>query len=255
MPRTKRTQTQLRMIFGDNLRLLSRAYPSISELSRQLGINRTQFNRYLSGESFPRPDVLDRICDFFGTDARILLHPVAVISRSAPLLGADFLQGFMTQDHAALDERVLPSGLYQVTRRLGDASAGFLSALILIFREVGEVFVRGYNAAEAGLPRHEFRGYAACQDAGLMLVTSQRGAQACAVTFLSPLPDADTPVWTGHAMRRPASGCPHVVPVIYEYLGRDPARILRAARQSGAITADQLSALQKAHLPEDQALT
>ncbi|WP_372573099.1 helix-turn-helix domain-containing protein [Ruegeria jejuensis] len=243
------------MIFGDNLRLLSRAYPSISELSRQLGINRTQFNRYLSGESFPRPDVLDRICDFFGTDARILLHPVAVISRTAPLLSADFLHDFMTPVHAALDERMLPSGLYQVTCRRGGASVGFRSALILIFREGGEVFVRGYAAAETDLPRREFRGYAACQDAGLMLVTSQRGAQNCAATFLSPLPNTDTPVWTGHVMcHAPATGSRHSVPVIYEYLGRDPARILSAARQSGAITADQLSALQKAHLSEDQAL-
>jgi transcriptional regulator with XRE-family HTH domain len=59
-------------MFGANLRELSRRYASISDLSRRLDINRTQFNRYLSGESFPRPDVLDKICEFFGVDARIL---------------------------------------------------------------------------------------------------------------------------------------------------------------------------------------
>ena len=67
---------QLRSIFGQNLRRLSMDYPSIAGLCRDLGINRTQFNRYLSAESFPRPDVLHRICQFFGTDARILLEPV-----------------------------------------------------------------------------------------------------------------------------------------------------------------------------------
>ena len=61
-------------MFGANLRQLAADYPSISDLARQLGINRTQFNRYLSGESFPRPDVLARICRFFEIDARVLLE-------------------------------------------------------------------------------------------------------------------------------------------------------------------------------------
>jgi transcriptional regulator with XRE-family HTH domain len=63
-------------MFGSNLRSLAKGYTSISELSRQLGINRTQFNRYLSSESFPRPDVLARICFFFEVDARVLLESV-----------------------------------------------------------------------------------------------------------------------------------------------------------------------------------
>ena len=56
--------SELRRMFGENLCSLAKGYPSISELSRRLGINRTQFNRYLSGENFPRPDVLARICSF-----------------------------------------------------------------------------------------------------------------------------------------------------------------------------------------------
>lgn len=67
---------QLRAIFGTNLRKLSARAPSIAELSRDLGINRTQFNRYLQGEAFSRPDVLDKICRYFGVDARILLEPL-----------------------------------------------------------------------------------------------------------------------------------------------------------------------------------
>jgi len=67
---------QLRAVFGTNLRQLSASAPSIAELCRDLGINRTQFNRYLQGEAFPRPDVLDQICRYFGVDARILLEPL-----------------------------------------------------------------------------------------------------------------------------------------------------------------------------------
>ncbi|MCL6283051.1 helix-turn-helix domain-containing protein [Ruegeria sp. 2012CJ41-6] len=244
------------MIFGDNLRQLSRTYPSISELSRQLGINRTQFNRYLSGESFPRPDVLDRICSFFGTDARILLHPVAAISQPAPLPGSDFLQDYLTPKPGALREGALPSGLYQVTCRTGGEPDGYISTLILIFRHADGVFVRGHAARGAHRPRHEFRGYATCQKGGLMLVTSQRGAQNAAATFLTRLAQIEMPVWTGHVLHHPdAAICQRAFPVIYEHLGRDRARIKRAARRVGALTGDQLSTLEITHLRADYALT
>ncbi|MFA3917908.1 helix-turn-helix domain-containing protein [Ruegeria sp. 2012CJ15-1] len=244
------------MIFGDNLRQLSRTYPSISELSRQLGINRTQFNRYLSGESFPRPDVLDRICSFFGTDARILLHPVGAISRPAPLPGSDFLQGYLTPEPGALREGALPSGLYQVTCRTGGDQVSYFSRLILIFRQADGVFIRGHAARGAHRRRHEFRGYATCQEGGLMLVTSQRGAQSAAATFLTRLPQTEAPVWTGHVLHHPeAAICQLALPVIYEHLGRDRARIMRAARRSGTITRCQLSALQSKHLREGYSLS
>ena len=67
---------ELRSMLGANLRQLSNQAASISALCRELGINRTQYNRYLAGESFPRPDVLHRICSYFEVDARILLAQV-----------------------------------------------------------------------------------------------------------------------------------------------------------------------------------
>ena len=81
---------EVRGIFGANLRQLSGRYPSIAGLCRELGINRTQYNRYLSGESFPRPDVLQRICTFFDTDARILLEPVDELT---PIRGSGSASG------------------------------------------------------------------------------------------------------------------------------------------------------------------
>ncbi len=65
---TNTTPTQLRAVFGQNLRLLCQGHSTISSICRELEINRTQFNRYLSGESFPQPDVLHKICSFFKTD-------------------------------------------------------------------------------------------------------------------------------------------------------------------------------------------
>jgi transcriptional regulator with XRE-family HTH domain len=47
----------------------------VSEVSRKLGINRQQFNKYLSGASFPSLRNLRRITDFFGVDEFELLLP------------------------------------------------------------------------------------------------------------------------------------------------------------------------------------
>ncbi|SMX42360.1 helix-turn-helix domain-containing protein [Actibacterium lipolyticum] len=66
----------LRGVFGHNLRKLTSEHKSVAQLTRELGINRTQFNRYLSGEAFPRPDILHKICAYFERDARILLEPI-----------------------------------------------------------------------------------------------------------------------------------------------------------------------------------
>jgi transcriptional regulator with XRE-family HTH domain len=74
----------IRTIFGENLKLLIADYPSVTYLAHELGVNRTQLNRYLSGDSFPRPDVLARICKFFGVDARILLEPLNDIKNLRP---------------------------------------------------------------------------------------------------------------------------------------------------------------------------
>ena len=57
--------------FGKNLRKLSTTRQTIAQVCRDLDINRVQFNRYMSGHSFPKPNVLDRICRYFNVDARI----------------------------------------------------------------------------------------------------------------------------------------------------------------------------------------
>ncbi|ANT61618.1 hypothetical protein AYJ57_14060 [Salipiger sp. CCB-MM3] len=60
-----------------NLRLLCSYHKSIAEVCRQLGVNRSQFNRYLSGETFPSLRLMQRMCDFFGVDESELLLPHA----------------------------------------------------------------------------------------------------------------------------------------------------------------------------------
>jgi transcriptional regulator with XRE-family HTH domain len=54
--------------FSINLKLACSHYRSISEVCRLVGLNRAQFNKYLSGQSQPTPYNLRRIGDFFGVE-------------------------------------------------------------------------------------------------------------------------------------------------------------------------------------------
>ena len=58
-----------------NLRLLCSYRKSIAEVCRQLGVNRSQFNRYLSGETLPSLRLMRRLCDFFGVEEAEILLP------------------------------------------------------------------------------------------------------------------------------------------------------------------------------------
>ena len=61
--------------FSANLSLLCSYRPSIAETCRKIGLNRPQFNKYLSGQTFPSRHNMRRICDFFGvTDSEILME-------------------------------------------------------------------------------------------------------------------------------------------------------------------------------------
>ena len=113
---TSNAAPEIRSIFSSNLRQLCDNYGPISQLSSELGINRTQFNRYLSGNSFPRPDVLFRICKFFGLDARILLEPLDSLQvRCSNIMFHSDLEEFF-HSATALASQSLPTGFYKFIR-------------------------------------------------------------------------------------------------------------------------------------------
>ena len=54
--------------FVENLKFLCAHFSSVAEICRGIGMNRQQFNKYLSGHSEPSLHNLKRITDFFGVD-------------------------------------------------------------------------------------------------------------------------------------------------------------------------------------------
>jgi transcriptional regulator with XRE-family HTH domain len=61
--------------FSANLNLLCSYQRSIAEICRRLGLNRQQFNKYLSAQSRPSRHNMRRICDYFGvSESEILME-------------------------------------------------------------------------------------------------------------------------------------------------------------------------------------
>lgn len=233
----------LRRRLSDNLRTLSRSAPSISALCRDLGINRTQFNRYRAGESFPRPDVLWRICRYFNVDARILLEPVDILrsGASGPFTHAE-VSAFLPQRVPDRGRHDMPSGFYRTVRPSLLKRPDVLRGLVLLYRRDGHWFLRGYEAPEVmrALGREttrtarEFRGVLFPSGDGTMSLSARRNGEAPFYTVLDAVPGQDG-FWSGtvswsEERRRGASRSARIV---YEHLGTSFARAMAAARARG----------------------
>ena len=67
----------MKTALSENLGFLCGFHPSIAETCRKIGINRQQFNKYLSSQVRPSRANMRRICDLFGvSEAELLLDPV-----------------------------------------------------------------------------------------------------------------------------------------------------------------------------------
>jgi len=262
MSRPARSPAELRNMFGANLRVLSRKYPSISELSRQLGINRTQFNRYLSGESFPRPDVLDRICDFFGVDARILLDPVASLNTNGSILNGSFLADFVGVGVNGIPQDDFPDGFYRFSRRSFTNESQFVVGLVRVFRKAGHTYVRGFEARDAmrqqGLPcdarTREFRGYATRQEDGVALMISRRKSMTSSFNFLARVASFENNFWVGYVTRtvRESTTSARATRMVYEHLDGTWHNVLAAARNTGFKSESELAPFHRRLLQTDE---
>ena len=250
MQTTARTPAQLRNMFGSNLRTLSAKYPSISELSRRLGINRTQFNRYLSGESFPRPDVLARICDFFKVDARVLLEPVDGIGPDSGPISSAYLRGFMGPAVLALSEDHFPSGFYRFTRRSFVRESQFVSGLVLISRDGPNTYLRGFEAKAAmlvqGLPAdaraREFRGFLMKIEDGVSATVCRVHGMTASFNYLSRVASFGNNFWVGYVARtvQENNRSHRMTRLVYEHLGTGAAKALPVARAAGLCSFEDL---------------
>ena len=253
----------LRAQFGKNLRLLCADHPSVSEVCRQLNINRAQFNRYLNGESYPRPDMLVRICEFFNTDARILTDTLDSISApTSNLVTHPEISAFTALEQTRVSEEDFPSGFYRLSRQSFLFPERYITALLFIYRKDGWTFLKGSEAPQSlkaqGMPMtpevRQFRGYVQKIEGGIAAMVSRRNALTFTFNYISPVASFDRNFWQGYSTRtvNEAINNKRITRIVYEHLGRSTKPILQTARNAGFCEFDELPSYHQRLLRVDE---
>src|SRR5262249_40441541 len=220
-----------------NLRKLCSLYPSVTEVSRRLGMNRQQLNKYLAGEAFPSLRNLRRITDFFGVDEFEILLPPAefaagVLPRPAgakpppPASPAGFLPGFSEASQMFLAPYC---GYYHVYFCTPLWSNHVVRALTRIYQQDGRTIARSIeritdrsSSRRAG-PVQKFKGIVAqVVDRLCILEYETFVEELLSMTFLYPSHRHALRFLTGVIASVASSGSrqPFASRIVYEYLGR-----------------------------------
>jgi transcriptional regulator with XRE-family HTH domain len=219
-----------------NLRKLSSLYNSVAEVSRKVGINRQQFNKYLSGDSLPSLRNLRLITDFFGVDEfEILLPPAEFATSVLPrarakqpsMVGtASFLPAPSEASQMFLARYC---GYYHIYFCTPVWSNHVIRALMRVYQQDGRTVTRtiqcireGRSGRRAG-PVQKFRGIVAQVVDRICIVEYETFVdELLSMTFLYPSHHHVLRFLTG-VMTSVASGGgrqPFASRIVYEYLGR-----------------------------------
>jgi transcriptional regulator with XRE-family HTH domain len=246
-----KSPSEQRSVFSENLSALIVEHTTIATLSRILSVNRTQLNRYLAGESFPRPDVLKRICDYFAVDARILVEPLTGLTYGGndPITNL-FIREYIGAGISSVTEDLFPSGFYRFSRRSFVKSDSYLVGLVHIHRNEGGTYMKGFETKPAmkaqdlpaDIASREFRGIVMQQDDGLCILASRKNTLTCSFNYLSRFASFENNFWVSYVTRTVPENTDglRATRMVYEYLGKSLANALPAARSAGFWTEAQL---------------
>ncbi len=236
------TPTELRAIFGRNLRALCENGQPITVICREIGINRTQFNRYLSGEAFPRPDVLARICAYFHVDARILLEPLETLRNAMPdQFLVEMRDKLLIGKSRPVDPALLPEAMYRFWRKSFMFQGKIVTNLALI-RSRGDVTLfKGFeenllaqqeNPNIRRFPRLAYFGLVRQHIDGVSIYCQDRQNQAN-INFFEFGLEGNMRFFPGFSLlvRRRVDGMNRMTAAVLERLPNDPALWRSIVRQ------------------------
>lgn len=143
--------------FADNLRQACFRYPSIAAVCDGTGINRQQFNKYLSGKTLPGSKTLNRICSFLGVTEEAMFAaipgmqaepdkgtaPVSKYRFRHPVSSIISTVDTLTNGAVATGAIAIGPGLYSCYFPLEETSHHLMKSLVTIRRiDTGLVFNR-----------------------------------------------------------------------------------------------------------------
>ena len=159
--------------FAENLRTMSVEKSSIAQVCRDLGMNRQQFNKYLSGTNLPGPATLEKISRYFDVDQRAMfvssesnrgkrkiqdVDPLSMLSQ----LDKGFLVA-IAESLAGSRNAQLQEGCYFIYYSVVNKPTDIIRAMMIVFK-VGEmtcfrrytkVRMKGETDFRFALSRHE----------------------------------------------------------------------------------------------------
>lgn len=236
--------SEIRSVFGRNLRRLCAGEASVSDLCRRIGINRTQFNRYLTGEAFPRPDVLARICAHFSVDARILLEPLDALKSDWRLRAAALMHDIATPPSARpFDHYLMPDGIYRFWRRSFSTPGRYVAGLWRVHTTDGVKRLKSFdlypNPVRRGTRRFArkvpYSGVFMQHFDGVSLLCSTGSENVLSFTFFEYGLTGSTRYYNGVSLltRRQMSGTARLSSIVLERFEGSHADLVGLARQLG----------------------
>jgi transcriptional regulator with XRE-family HTH domain len=133
--------TGLRARFAKNLRRLSSGAESYAAVARAVGINRQQFNDYLTGNNLPNETIIKKLCKHFGVDLSefFLIEAATQKQYSFDQIDAkssNFLLSFI-KAHSQKQEYLPKSGLYYIYFLVPNEKDLIVCSLLAIDNQAG----------------------------------------------------------------------------------------------------------------------
>lgn len=227
-------------------------------------MSKVQFQRYLKGESFPKPHVLQHICDYFGVDARIyteslddrLLADMARRRRyQAPgawLEKWEHALSFAVPHNRYFETpHLLEDGLYRCWRYSFSRPEVVLFLALQIHEVDGVKLFRGYDPKSMYPPetparQREYRGIALRLSASgyaLLFFDTAPYELAISFAFVSPNNMFNIPgSWTGYSTlcRHEMPNLPRATRLVMEKVPQGSRQVVRLARQLGFLGLDEV---------------
>lgn len=195
-------ETSQYMTFAQNLRHLMQGKYTVSELSRKLGLHRNQLQRYVDGESAPKPRILKRICRLFDVDARILTEDLNTLE---PNLTGD-VPAFLYRAIVPAPHTLMPDGTYETWQDLTGEQAHFVKGALTVYSRAGMRYLKAQrwalnDTATPGAVRsdgHEIHeGLVLAQNGGVCLLSRHRESGLLSFTALTVHEFATTTLFAG----------------------------------------------------------
>lgn len=239
-------ESELRDLFCRRLQGLVAQRPSIKQVCDELGINRTQFARYMSGQAVPRGTVIYRIAQYFDVSVEYFFVEGAHDDVALRGLGEQ-MQGIFAGRDFMLNQVELRPGFYRYWRYSFLAPERVIGRIVHVTDQGGLRRVRSKrcrylrNLVRGGLLEKRDRdcvGLAMKSGEGVAIFHADTQENITVYTYIFPditktlLLGPVRAVWRGFSVSAGvASGRSRtIVPIIYEQLRDDWPSVMWGAR-------------------------